>query len=166
MSPPSSGSKNKSSSSFHLLLNWNQRKSKCQEELDLFFDPEDGGDMILRNVSWFSTGYAALYPRRQNSSFVNILWYITVLNLRCLTAVVFYLLPWNLKIIINFPRCTGSIILYKNYHNKSCMFFSDVLQHDNSWLTNTTVTPTCEFARSHDCVVDGTELRNGKVCDP
>jgi hypothetical protein len=30
----------------------------------LFFDPEDGGDMYLRNVGGISTGYAALYPRR------------------------------------------------------------------------------------------------------
>jgi hypothetical protein len=32
--------------------------------LDLFFDPEDGGDMLLRNVGWLSTDYTALYPRR------------------------------------------------------------------------------------------------------
>jgi hypothetical protein len=30
----------------------------------LFFDPEDGGDMFLRNVGWHSTDYTALYPRR------------------------------------------------------------------------------------------------------
>jgi hypothetical protein len=29
----------------------------------LFFDPEDGGDMFLRNVYLFSTDYKALYPR-------------------------------------------------------------------------------------------------------
>jgi hypothetical protein len=27
------------------------------------FDPEDGGDMFLRNVGWHSTDYTALYPR-------------------------------------------------------------------------------------------------------
>jgi hypothetical protein len=32
--------------------------------LGLFFDPEDGDDMFLRNVSWPSTDYTALYPRR------------------------------------------------------------------------------------------------------
>jgi hypothetical protein len=32
--------------------------------LDLFFDPEDGGDMLLRNVCLFSTDYTALYFRR------------------------------------------------------------------------------------------------------
>jgi hypothetical protein len=32
--------------------------------LALFFDPEDGGDVFLRNVWWLSTDYAALYPRR------------------------------------------------------------------------------------------------------
>jgi hypothetical protein len=32
--------------------------------LDLFFDPVDGRDMFLRNVSWLLTVYTALYPRR------------------------------------------------------------------------------------------------------
>jgi hypothetical protein len=32
--------------------------------LGLFFDSEDGSDMFLRNVSWISTDYTALYPRR------------------------------------------------------------------------------------------------------
>jgi hypothetical protein len=29
-----------------------------------FFDPEDGGDMFLRNVGWHSTDYTTSYPRR------------------------------------------------------------------------------------------------------
>jgi hypothetical protein len=33
-----------------------------------FFDPEDGGGMFLRNVSWNSTDYTASYPRRSYSS--------------------------------------------------------------------------------------------------
>jgi hypothetical protein len=32
--------------------------------LDLFFYPEDGGDMFLRNVGRLSTDYMALCPRR------------------------------------------------------------------------------------------------------
>jgi hypothetical protein len=28
-----------------------------------FFDPENGGEMFLRNVDWRSTDYTALYPR-------------------------------------------------------------------------------------------------------
>jgi hypothetical protein len=32
----------------------------------LFFYPEDGVDIFLRNVSWLSTDYTALCPRRQN----------------------------------------------------------------------------------------------------
>jgi hypothetical protein len=36
--------------------------------LGLFFYPENGGDMFLRNVIYLSTNYTALYPRRENSS--------------------------------------------------------------------------------------------------
>jgi hypothetical protein len=36
--------------------------------LFLFFDPEDGGDMPLRNIGRLSTDYTALYPQRKNSS--------------------------------------------------------------------------------------------------
>jgi hypothetical protein len=36
--------------------------------LNLFFDPEDGGYMFLRNVGWHSADYMALYPRRLYSS--------------------------------------------------------------------------------------------------
>jgi hypothetical protein len=32
--------------------------------LGLFFDPEDGSDMFLRNVGRLSTDYMALYPKR------------------------------------------------------------------------------------------------------
>jgi hypothetical protein len=32
--------------------------------LNYFFDPEDGGDMFLRNVGCNSTDYTASYPRR------------------------------------------------------------------------------------------------------
>jgi hypothetical protein len=32
--------------------------------LCLFFNPEDEGDMFLRNVDWLSTDYTALYDRR------------------------------------------------------------------------------------------------------
>jgi hypothetical protein len=32
----------------------------------LFFDPEGGGSMLLRNVSWLPTDHTALYPRRQD----------------------------------------------------------------------------------------------------
>jgi hypothetical protein len=46
--------------------------------LCLFFDPEDGGDMFLRNNSWLSTDYRALYPRRQYSSSTMIISRITV----------------------------------------------------------------------------------------
>jgi hypothetical protein len=31
---------------------------------DLFFDPEDEGNMFLHNIGWLSTAYMVLYPRR------------------------------------------------------------------------------------------------------
>jgi hypothetical protein len=34
----------------------------------LFFDPEDGDHMFLRNVGRLSTNYTAMYPRREDSS--------------------------------------------------------------------------------------------------
>jgi hypothetical protein len=34
----------------------------------IVFDPEDGGNMFLRNVSWLWTDYTTLYARGQNSS--------------------------------------------------------------------------------------------------
>jgi hypothetical protein len=54
----------------------NQNESKQQADpcfhagflLDLFFDLEDGGDMLLRNVCRLSTDYMVLYPRRQNTT--------------------------------------------------------------------------------------------------
>jgi hypothetical protein len=43
-------------------ISWarNQRESRWQAEL--CFDPEDGGDIFLRNVGWPSRDYTALYP--------------------------------------------------------------------------------------------------------
>jgi hypothetical protein len=53
MLPPSLGPKNKPSICFH-----------GDFLLGSFFDPEDGDDMLLRNVGSLSTDYTALYPRR------------------------------------------------------------------------------------------------------
>jgi hypothetical protein len=36
--------------------------------VELFYDPEDGGDTFLRNVGYHSTHYTASYPRRRYSS--------------------------------------------------------------------------------------------------
>jgi hypothetical protein len=36
--------------------------------LGLFFDPEDGSDIFLRNVDWPSADCAELYCRRQKSA--------------------------------------------------------------------------------------------------
>jgi hypothetical protein len=51
---------------------WGSHSGGCEEFyllvynflLGLFFDPEDEGDIFLRNVGWLSTDYTALYPRR------------------------------------------------------------------------------------------------------
>jgi hypothetical protein len=32
-------------------------------DADLFFEPEEGGDMFLRNISRLSADYTVLYPR-------------------------------------------------------------------------------------------------------
>jgi hypothetical protein len=36
--------------------------------LGIFFSPEDGGDIFLRNVDYLLLNYTALYPRKYNSS--------------------------------------------------------------------------------------------------
>jgi hypothetical protein len=52
--------------------------------LDLLFDPEDCGNVLLRNVNRLSPGYMALYPRRQNSSEVTAMrtWGLHQMSLR------------------------------------------------------------------------------------
>jgi hypothetical protein len=52
----------------------NQCKSGWQAELGLLFYPEDGGDMLVRNVGWLSTDYTALYSKRHKSSNVMMDW--------------------------------------------------------------------------------------------
>jgi hypothetical protein len=42
-----------------------QTTAKADGKLVLFFYPEDGDDMILRNVRLLSKEYTALYHRRQ-----------------------------------------------------------------------------------------------------
>jgi hypothetical protein len=68
-----------------------QFSSDCYPlEADLFlksyFDPEDGGDIFLRKVCWFSTEYTALNPSKQKSSLIkqvprNIVTYLSIYTL-------------------------------------------------------------------------------------
>jgi hypothetical protein len=53
--PPSLGSKNKPSKNANCYVGF---------LLGLFLNPEDGGDMLFRDVGWLSTDYMALYRRR------------------------------------------------------------------------------------------------------
>jgi hypothetical protein len=49
-----------------IRIKWHPYKSGIKSGflLDLFFNPEDGGYMLLQNISLFSTDCTALYPRR------------------------------------------------------------------------------------------------------
>jgi hypothetical protein len=61
MSPSSSGSKNKPRRVVSTAV-----LAACYHAaflLSLFFDPEDGGNIFLRNIGLYSTGYKALYRK-------------------------------------------------------------------------------------------------------
>jgi hypothetical protein len=45
-------------------LNQARNQDAASTWLGFFFDPEDGSDMIIRNVGSLSTDYMALCPRR------------------------------------------------------------------------------------------------------
>jgi hypothetical protein len=49
--------------------------------LSLFFDPEGGGDISLRNFGWLSTDYTALYPRGYNGSCISMLFSLLPLGI-------------------------------------------------------------------------------------
>jgi hypothetical protein len=72
--------------------------------LGFLFDPENGGDMFLRNVDSLSTVYTALYLRRYNSSIGtpvhNLLLYQTFHEYTDLAAVVFFVGVVTIIIII------------------------------------------------------------------
>jgi hypothetical protein len=82
-----------------------------------FFDPEDGGDMFLRNVSCNSTDYMASYPRRWYSSVIQIVTQYIYKNntslkfllkhLKCLWQVMYGLFVCSMTIsMIHFTAAT------------------------------------------------------------
>jgi hypothetical protein len=80
----------------------NQCESRWQAELllGIFFDPDYGSDIFLRNVGWISTGYTALYSRR---------WLSLFLISQCILLCVFLLLIpavsiWLVKYYVTRPE--------------------------------------------------------------
>jgi hypothetical protein len=76
-------------SACHLLTRW---------FAELFFDPEDGGDMFLWNVGCNAMDYTASYRRRWYSS--RVLWFSSVPSGRCQDSIKklghtsFHILSW------------------------------------------------------------------------
>jgi hypothetical protein len=61
-----------------------------------FFDPEDGGNIFLRNVGWHWTDYMALYPRR---------WYSSILfSYLCYCGTFFHHITY-----VNRPKYTNTV---------------------------------------------------------
>jgi hypothetical protein len=50
-----------------------------------FFDPEDGGDMFLRNVGCISTDYTASHPRRWHSLLIYLFIYLFIIIIMVIT---------------------------------------------------------------------------------
>jgi hypothetical protein len=101
MSPPSSGSKNNQARNRHNAVSSFCYLLHTSFLLNLFFDPEDGGDMFLRNASLVSADYAALYFTRQTSSNTNRMCCIRAHSV-ALNKQLFRIIT---KFIIWFPRC-------------------------------------------------------------
>jgi hypothetical protein len=51
--------------------------------LGLNLNPEDMGDMLLRNIDWLSTDYTVLYTSRQNSSIKNEFLIVPKYDFQC-----------------------------------------------------------------------------------
>jgi hypothetical protein len=81
-----------SSGIWHRVVRW-VSTDVWEEHIVSIFDPEDGGDMFLRNVVWNSTDYTALYPIRD-----------TLHNHSC----------GNLKSYKIFPDCQSELSLLSN----------------------------------------------------
>jgi hypothetical protein len=65
--------------------------------LGFIFDPKNGGDIFLRNISWLLTDYMALYPRRQNYS-AHHTFYIKTLRQFCFRTFIHWSMinrAWN-----------------------------------------------------------------------
>jgi hypothetical protein len=116
MSPPYSGFNSKQRSAWYLL--------HASFLLELFFDPELGGNMLLRIVGWVSMNYATLQPRITTAlRTTNPTWYHAICYatnsiffqshpLEILVSGMVHLVPWVASKnagSVSWPGCPGSL---------------------------------------------------------
>jgi hypothetical protein len=99
-----------------------------------FFDPEDGGDMFLRNIGWNSTDYTASYPRRW--------WYSSVILFSHCWSISCYSKRLNL-IFVSLWRAEDvserGRVVWGPFINKDKDSWSSNMQHpERLWTHNNT----------------------------
>jgi hypothetical protein len=103
-----------------------------------FFGPEDGGDMLLRNVGWRSTDYTASYPRRWYSSsngkvhiFISINKHFS--SLKWLNE--FGTGRWSVRILQFWGKYVGLYYSITNPYLKIILNFSEMAHCIKQWYT-------------------------------
>jgi hypothetical protein len=64
-------------------MKYTERRASCYFPAWLTLRPEDGRDMFLRNVDYFSLDYTALYPRIHNTLIFLAYFCVLKINLWC-----------------------------------------------------------------------------------